>query len=756
MSTKLATRHSSHGTTLLFAVPEQDQGEFQRLPQDVRDDVDKLLVEFEKVNEARFVLPALKEMAGRLDHKRGFKFGSLREKFYLYVNGGEKHEREFEPGDWRCLVDWAKCSASQKGDDRERDVNLPKDFIEYLKGLFQSNKRKSAPAIRLLYRQWRAGESIPGYGNWQEWFLDTHPYYPLPDECPPDLPAGWSKGNLGRYIPEDAELALAREGVAAARNHLPDVLTTREGLRPLEVIMFDDVRTDFKILVPGYASPVELNLLVALDVATGMILRFGLRPALPREDGKKDHLKLQDMKTMVAGILTFLGVPKNYKMTLVVENATAAIREGTEMALSELSCQRIEVSRTMMINGTAIWGGYKDKTFGNPRGKAHLESTFNLLHNEAAFLPGQTGRRYDQGPAELQGRITETNALQKVSKYLTPHDRVRLKMPFLNRDQARVFLEDIFRQIMSRDDHSMEGFKLFGEWRTEEFQQWRPESDLLLLENSHLTPELIQWRNPARRETPLERWERLVEEAGGPSAFSKLHPGAVMRLYDDHAPKEIIGSEIMFKFDNEKFVYRIANVQHSRKPLQNEMHVLCYFDREDMSVIHVTDGEGGYLGSIPRTRGARRLDKAAINEQFLAQRKTLHDLQDRVSSRMPQVPEEHLAQLEHNNAVIADALDKHEAIDLPPSTNGTSTLPAPDSASQIGNVIRDEKVRARQAAARARALRSFKGDVAELAEPARDDAGESRMENDQSLDELAHQPAQPATTSEDFSAEGLL
>ena len=91
------------------------------------------------------------------------------------------------------------------------------------------------------------------------------------------------------------------------------------------------------------------------------------------------------MKTLVAGILTTYGVPKNYTTTYVVENATAAIREGTALALSELSCQRIQVSRTMMINGTAVWGGYKDKPCGNPKGKAALESTFNLLHNEAAI-----------------------------------------------------------------------------------------------------------------------------------------------------------------------------------------------------------------------------------------------------------------------------------------------------------------------------------------------------------------------------------
>ena len=69
-------------------------------------------------------------------------------------------------------------------------------------------------------------------------------------------------------------------------------------------------------------------------------------------------------------------------------------------------------------------------------------------------------------------------------------------------------------------------------------------------------------------------------------------------------------------------------------PLPNGTKVLCYFDREDMSWLHVTDGVGGYLGSIPRTRGARRTDKSALKEQFDSQRKALHDLQAKVSARM--------------------------------------------------------------------------------------------------------------------------
>lgn len=680
MSAKLAVTQHATRNTLLFTIPEHDQDEFQRLPEDVRADVDALLIEFETVSRARFVKRALKDVAARLDHKRGFRFGSLRNKYYLYAQGGEKNKRQFEPGDWRCLVDEAKCTKSQKGVEDDRDVNLPKDFVEHLKGLFQSNKRKSEPAIRLLYRQWRAGESIPGYGTWQEWFMDMHPHYPLPVECPPDLPRGWSRGNLRRYIPEDAELALAREGISGARDYLPKVITTREGLRPLECVMFDDVRTDFKILVPGYASPVEINLLVALDVATGMILRFGLRPGIIREDGMRDKLKLMDMKHLVAGILTTYGIPKHYTMHLVVENATAALKEGTAMALKELSCDRIHVSRTMMIRGTAIWGGYVDKSLGNPNGKAPLESTFNLFHNEAAFLPGQTGRRYDEGPRELAGREEEAKALVRVSRHLTPIERAKLKMPFLDRDQARLVIAMLWNQIIHRTDHRMEGFAPVGEWRLKEFDQWRPDFELAAL---NLDPATVLWRTPARMESPFERWERLVAEVGGAEAFSKLHPGAVMRLYDDHAKKTIECGEIVFRFGRDTYVYRAANVQNHRQPLQNEMEVLCYFDREDMSQIHVTDGEGAYLGSIPRTRGARRLDKEEVTKQFLGSRKALKDLQAKVSKRMPHVVEDHLAEIENNRTVLEEAHANHQAIDLVPNPGTAGVSPAPAVAQDL-------------------------------------------------------------------------
>lgn len=691
-----------------FFVPDEDAGHFQSLPDSVRRDVDLLFEFFKKIASAKKIDTEIRRLVNGYTGRRGFSFQSLRAKYYKYLR----------TQDWRTLVDWtrvpkhARPGAATGASDNE---SLPPDFLDHLKGLFQSNQRKSEPAIRLLYREWRAGKEIPGYGTWQEWFQDEHPHHPLPHKCPPDLPRGWSRGNLRRHIPEDAELALTRQGVSAALQHLPDILTTRDGLRPLEYVMFDDFRTDFRILVTGYASPVELNGLVALDVATGRPLRYGLRPALPRDDGAKDHLKLRDMKTLVAGLLLQYGIPRFYTMNFIVENATAAIRDAFALALAELARSLgsvLAVHRTQMICGTAIWAGYKDKALGNPKGKANLESTFNLLHNEAGFLPGQIGRRYDAGPMDQAGRTKEAEALIRTSRHLAPHDRAALKYPFLNSSQARLVMTDIWNQIAHRTDHAMEAFEVVGEWRQNQFAdggpppgEWRPDCELITFDPR---PDNIEWRNPPRKESPMERWQRLVavEDAKVAAdvrrrtdlshpAFQTLHPGAVARLYDEHKSATITNYEIYFQYDKEPCYFRIANAigrvpsRGDHDPLRNGAAVLCYFDPSDLSWIHLTDGQGGYLGSIPRTRGIKRTDKEALKAEFTRKREQLHDLQDTVSARVPEQTEERISDLDTNITLLNQTLENASALDITTPTGLNPSAQGCDEGATLGSTPRN-------------------------------------------------------------------
>ncbi len=109
---------------------------------------------------------------------------------------------------------------------------------------------------------------------------------------------------------------------------------TREGLRFMERIQFDDVKTDWRIFDPVTGEPMDLWLLVARDVATGVLLGFGMRPARVREDGSQEHSKLIDMKMLCAWLLERYGLPP-YLMTWIIERGAATLSAGSIAALQE-------------------------------------------------------------------------------------------------------------------------------------------------------------------------------------------------------------------------------------------------------------------------------------------------------------------------------------------------------------------------------------------------------------------------------------
>jgi hypothetical protein len=371
-----------------------------------------------------------------------------------------------------------------------------------------------------------------------------------------------------------------------------------------------------------------------------------------------------------------------------------------------------------MICGSAPSGpAYRDKAGGNPQGKAHLESTFNLWDNEAGLRSRpDPGRRYDsKAPLELAGRTREAEALLRTGRHLNPFERARLKLPFLNYEQARLVCTDIWNRLANRTDHQLEAFNVVGEWREKEYQDWRLEAELGSLPPERRTDGKIIWRNPPRKESPNERWDRLVADLG-PNPFIQLHPGAIRRLYDEHKLRPIENFEIRFDFDKDTHIYRIANVQHcpiqfnpsltAKKdhPLNNGNTVLCYFDPQDLSFIHLTDGQGAYLGSIPRTRGARRTDKAALRAEYDRKRDQLHQLQDVVSSRLPEQIEQRLADLDSNIQLLETAAQNAGALDVGPTSPTCPTSPTqtePEISQAISAHALREQVKSRQAAAEA-------------------------------------------------------
>lgn len=562
-----------------------------RLDEDVQRDVHDLLKAFEFAHRhPKGIVAGLKAAADWRAGERGWSFQTLRRLYYAFADSG----------DWLELV-------PKHLRERTRAVTLPEAFVEWWRAQCERNQRKCAPAYRKLIALWRAGALIPGYGTWREYWSAQGRVFGPDSQCPPDLPEGWSKGNLYRYVSDPAHLALARRGIAAALAHMPPIVGTREGLRPLEWVAFDDWESDFLVVVPGVEVPCKLRGLVCKDVATDMWLRFVLRPAVPREDDKEDGIKRRDMKLLVSDLLRNFGYPTDYAMNLVIERGTATLDTGDIAALEELSGGMIKVRLTQMISGCVLLGGFADRAAGNPRGKSWIESGFNLLHNEAGDLAGQKGRRYDLAPAELEARKKHARELLRAGRDLPPSLRAQLRLPFQSLDEARAAWERIMIAVNCVERHDCEGFAEVVKWRFYEGDQWQEWEKLL--DHPPETRDRVQvWR---RKETRMERWARLMQGV----SLVKMPAEVAWRFMDAHQQVTVKNYRIEFHHEGRDLVFFAPD-----SPLLVEgASYLAYFDARDPKEIFLTNGKGAFRGTLPRARGIRRDDlellKTAIEDR---------------------------------------------------------------------------------------------------------------------------------------------
>ena len=506
----------------------------------------------------------------RLFSERSWKLKTFRPKYDLWMKAK----------DWLVLVNRAKAGAVWVA----RDFGLKNEFLDFVAGRCGEFKRSDAlpEAIRSIHRQWKTGlnhrgerEAIPGYGfsNGQ---CGTHP-------------DGWSIDNLRTQLAKRAKWlkvhkALAHEGIAAARKYIPQVRSTRDGLRFMAEVQFDDVKCDFRIFDSATGQVMDLWLLIAHDRATGMLLGFGMRPARVREDGTQEHLKLRDMKQLSGWVLERYGLPP-YAMLWRLERGAATMEIGTARALEEMLPERLQIHFTSMIAGQSP-SGYLEKSLGNSKGKASLESHNRQGHLIGAGLPGQTGPHYGVRPKDLAARESECIAIWKTFSAFPAGLRERLRdeagYPLLTLRQARQELVNIFSIRNNRTDHNLEGFEE-------------------VLEN--LGGEIRK-----RMESPLERMQRLC--AG--LKFDLVSPEIIAAFYE-HTQRAVTvtnAGEIEFSHESRKLTFANPGTVH----LVPGRKVLCYFHPDDPRYLHLTDGKGSVLGTWLRRALVRTNDRVALSE----------------------------------------------------------------------------------------------------------------------------------------------
>jgi hypothetical protein len=594
------------------------------LPAEKRTLVDAWLREFPRLE------PPIQASLAALAAQLGVSLATVRRRYDAWRRGGAEAVVRAEAGD-------------------SRGTNLPEVFLDYWQSLCERNQRACRPAWRQLVRAWRSGQPIPGYEQ------QTGPRT--------DLPAGWSYGNLMRHRPTDRDLAVMRQGRAAAAPYLPRVFGTRKALWVGSHVMFDDVWHDNFVLFRG--RPVRVMQLAALDVYSGCLFSWGCQPRIKREDGSEMGIPAALMRMLLASVVTSEGYSPN-GTELVAERGTAAIEDWVERLLADRSNQAIRVRRSGITGEEqAVAGMFHGAGRGNPRFKAALEAQFNLLHNELASLPGQTGLSVDRRPEELAGLLDYETALARAGSVLPAECAANLHHPLLDFHQFLPLLADAMALINGRFDHNLEGWAECGHVITEH----------------RLSADSADWLSPARvLALPANIREPLIAAATRDARLVRQRPLAPSEVWAAgranliRLPRwvatEILGPEFARELKCHKGYFEFQDAALSPSPLRYESRVAddqgretelrpdtyqCYANPVALDALLITDARGRYLGAARRDVRISRADVMGLERRFgrVAQRQS--DLLSGLARRHARFTRQRLALFEHNSEILQGA-----------------------------------------------------------------------------------------------------
>lgn len=460
-----------------------------------------------------------------------------------------------------ACIDHRRCGGcGVAGCTWEREAKLTAEVVERWRALAGANdKQGCTEAWEKIIRDLAAGEVIVRGVTWQTLFMQSFPGLPLPDSCPWSTstpPAGWSLRNFTRQLGSKAVFMTQKKGAAVAWLHTPDVRMDLSSLRFLEAVVFDDHRLDFEVRVwdeRGRVQTVELWGLFAMDVATGAVIAFGLRPKLVRPDGSAMGLTMRDMQHLVAHILLRYGYPLDYKMQLIVENAAAAVSEPAEHLFLTRTGGQVVVRRTGVHFSDALLTGWGER-WGAPRGKAWLESWFHILDIALGWVKGQKGSDYRVKPGDHDGRLA---LCRKLDAVITAHPEMadKLSSPFEWLGDAHPIIQAAITQCNLRTDHDMQRHELVHEWRYNAHDthpkptaprkglpvdiaeqvawfQAQPREVRDMLCNSYGT---------TRRESPLEKMARLVQG----TRFARISEDTFVDLWMESIAATYKGGDVL-------------------------------------------------------------------------------------------------------------------------------------------------------------------------------------------------------------------
>lgn len=618
--------------------------------------------------------------------RSGFSRGTLNRDYDLWRRGGQRPGADgvaagplYEPRDWRIFLPrW------NNGSPKAAITNPA--FVRHILALHADTTRPDAMGNALhdrLLDQWYAGEDIPGYGNIREWCARNG--RPVPDgrvRRPADIPPGWSPDNLRRMIPRSqAYRHYVQRGEHAAHSHWGEqLLRDRSKLMPLQLITFDDVRFDIRVImdIPGRkAQIVHPHAIFALDVATGLILAKGVLGSYTREqdeDGGKAAtrrgLQQADTRHLLHSVLETFGLPESWKVNILLENASASLSAEDQAAFTRLT--GISFENTGLIRSQLTKSGFVEQG-GMPWQKGWVEAFFRAMHCRINHLPGTTGRRYDltAGRRDAEDRYAIRMITDAIDAGRDPRE---LDLPILYLDQFHQLLDEYVLRLNWRTRHNLQGFRAIYETEVEPglyITHDHPEASRLITPGTTLEK---------RMEAPAERAERLMSG----HKLTPLHPRQLMPLALDKRPVTIRSDRATITLGGVTRRYHDAESAEALSKYNGREKALLGFLSTDHARIHLftNDENLTYIASPRAIDHIDITDQHAIEKRSGQVHRSRQSIRDQAAAILAPREQQLARMREHNDHIISNPTNHPGDIIARAETQATRRRSAP-SATEI-------------------------------------------------------------------------
>jgi hypothetical protein len=301
-----------------------------------------------------------------------------------------------------------------------------------------------------------------------------------------------------------------------------------------------------------------------------------------------------------------------------------------ERAIFDLSGGLVTVRRSGFTGAAAHAGQYAGIRRGNPRHKASLESSNNLVHNVLASIPGQTGYSLSTRPEGLHTLLDHNTQLLAASQQMPPTTAALLSYDLLTTEQLMDVLSYYYSYLENETDHDLEGWEECGHivQELELTGRWITQADLLALPPAQhaMAIALLEAGHVRTRPRKMSRREVWTSQA---NSLVKIPAFGVCEILGDDLSAERTVRNGMFEFEDPEVgpgVHRypafVETLEGNTMELRSGEKFQAFVNPFAPETLFVRDARGRYIGHADRAQRPCRGDYEAVKRAFGAAAKT--------------------------------------------------------------------------------------------------------------------------------------